>query len=781
MSIPSTEHLETAPIAVTPCLLSYLPILYVAWSDDLLTPTEIQVIRQSLEECDCWLSDAEKQQLNRWLDPTWHPSPQTLRRWLNTIRINTLHVPNGETASLAELGIQMALAKLPLHSSAQHSSDEARQALLKVEKELGLSGEASSRSLLDQRPEPVPEQPTQASFNVSAMTQLLDGKQAVLKQQVRTLLSDPVFAYVDTSDKMAYRAQVLQWCQWLADQGFGAVLYPKHCGGADDMSKYIAIFETLGCHDLSLTIKYGVQFGLFGGSILALGTDFHHRKYLRDVGTLDLPGCFAMTESGHGSNVRDIETVATYMPDTKDFIIHTPNESARKEYIGNAAMHGQLATVFAQLYTQGECYGVHAIMVPIRDEDGNALPNVRIEDNGEKLGLNGVDNGRIWFNGVRVPRENLLNRFANVEEDGTYKSSISSDSKRFFTMLGTLVGGRICVPMAGLSAAKSGLAIAIKYAARRRQFGPTDQPETIILDYPTHQRRLLPLLANAYALDFAHKYLAKRFLKRTEADSRAIEGLAAGLKAVSTWNTTQTLQECREACGGNGYLAVNRFAALKADTEIFTTFEGDNTVLMQLVAKGRLGQFSREFRNMNLFGWIKYFSHQLETAVTELNPITIRNTDAEHLLDSDFHLDIFQYREEYLVTSVAKRLKKRIDKGMDSYDAFLQCQTHLVNMAHAYIERVILEQFILGIKNCADASLKPILKKLCDLYALSTIEKNKGWYLEHDYLEGRKTKAIRKMVDQLCRELRPDALALVEAFAIPDACLAAPIAVEGVG
>ena len=104
----------------------------------------------------------------------------------------------------------------------------------------------------------------------------------------------------------------------------------------------------------------------------------------------------------------------------------------------------------------------------------------------------------------------MLDRFAQVAPDGSYTSSIKNPAARFFTTLGTLVAGRISVGHSAVSIAKCGLAIAIRYGARRRQFGPSEgKPETILLDYPAHQRRLMPLLANAYALDFAFKHLTR--------------------------------------------------------------------------------------------------------------------------------------------------------------------------------------------------------------------------------------------------------------------------------
>jgi acyl-CoA oxidase len=327
-----------------------------------------------------------------------------------------------------------------------------------------------------------------------------------------------------------------------------------------------------------------------------------------------------------------------------------------------------------------------------------------------------------------------------------------------------------------LAAAKSGLTIAIQYSDKRKQFGPEGGEEVSILNYRMHQRRLFPLLAKTYAIHFALQYVTNRFLERTEHEMPEIEALAAGMKAYSTWNTTATLQECREACGGKGYLSENRIDALKNDTEIYTTFEGDNTVLMQLVAKNRLSEFRKAYGTMDAMGIINYVYENTKTVIAEKNPIVTRKTDEAHLLDSAFHLSAFEYREKTILASAAKRIKKLIDSGLEPYDAFNVVQHQMIDVAQAYLDRIVLEQFIKAIENFEDTKSKNIVTKLAQLYALSTIEKNKGWYLEDGYLEAVKTKAIRKMVNQLCWELRPEAVSLVKAFAIPDSCLAAPIA-----
>jgi acyl-CoA oxidase len=744
-----------------PNLLVFLPMFYWVWQDAVLTPSEVKTLEAAIQSQE-WLTPQDRDYLLGLLNPDTPPSPDELKEWLSEIRTVGFDPQNG----LIDTGIKLA----HLNSKNGHADVliKSRPALDSYEQSLGLiSREVAFTFFPEVRKTVTEQQATQQTFDVKAMAKLLDGSNAAIIKKVKTIISDKEFDYIDSDNLSDQREKVLQWAKLLAKQGFGGMAYPKPYGGKDDMAGYFAVMETLSYHDLSLVIKFGVQFGLWGMSVYFLGTEKHHKKYLKDIGTLELPGCFAMTETGHGSNVKGIETTATYNHKDKTFTIHTPNELARKEYIGNAAVHGQMATVFAQLMIDGKNYGVTAFVVPLRDKNGKLYKGVRIKDCGRKLGLNGVDNGVIYFDNVVIPKADMLDRYASVSDDGKFESPITSDNRRFFTMLGTLVGGRIGIPRSGNAASKTGLAIAIKYGDGRKQFGPEGASEVPILNYRTHQRRLMPLLANAYALHFSLQYLTERFLNRKEEEMQEIEALAAGLKSFATWNTTETLQECREACGGKGYLWENRIGHLKNDSDIYTTFEGDNTVLMQLVAKSRLTEFKQEFSGGGMLTIINFLAERAATSIAERNPFTIRNTDEGHLLDPEFHLNAFQYRERDIQISAARRLKGHIDAGMDSFDAFNVCQHHMVEVGFAFIERVILEQFQLAVKNTQDAGCKAALTKLCNLFALSQIDKNKGWYLEQNYMDGSKTKAIRKVLNQLCWDVRQEAVPLVEAFEIP--------------
>ncbi|UVS80961.1 acyl-CoA dehydrogenase [Actinokineospora sp. UTMC 2448] len=621
--------------------------------------------------------------------------------------------------------------------------------------------------------------PDTPAIPAEALTGLLDGRWAHVRAEARARMAErglPDTADLTTED---YRAVVLTELRELARSGYPRIGFPPEHGGGGDPGGALTAFEMLGFGDLSVMVKAGVQWGLFGGAIEALGTQRHHDRYLRPLMDLEVAGCFAMTETGHGSDVQSLRTTATF--DGDGFVVRTPDDSARKDYIGNAARDGRLAVVFAQLVVGDVSHGVHALVVPIRDEDGNPVPGVRIEDCGPKAGLNGVDNGRIWFDDVRVPRDALLDRYGRVDADGTYHSPIEGDGKRFFTMLGTLIRGRISVAGAAGSAAKKALAIAVRYGDTRRQFPhPDSGDEVVVLDYLAQQRKLLPALATTYALHFAQEELVSTLHDLPEdADRRELESRAAGLKAIGTWHTTRTVQVCREACGGAGYLMENQLPRLKADTDVFTTFEGDNTVLLQLVAKGLLTGY-RQYIGERGMG--RVIADQFVATVIErtaarsvierlVNAVTPRDEETD-LLDRGWHLKVFEDREKHVLDTLARRLRRAADPDADAFEVFNSAQDHVLRAARVHVDRIVLEAFVAAL----DRNPSPLLNRVCDLYVLANLEADLDWFLGHGRFTTARAKAVTGAVNALCRALRPHARTLVDAFAIPDALITAPIA-----
>ena len=644
----------------------------------------------------------------------------------------------------------------------------------------------------------------QLDVDVPALNSLLDGAYVEVRNLTRKRLVEYADVIRDAGelDRADFRERVLQVVHELAATGQTGMGFPAEHGGGGDIGASVAAFETMAFGDLSVLVKVGVQFGLFGGAILQLGTQKHHDAYLAPLVKAELLGCFAMTETGHGSNVQALGTVARYDLETQEFVITTPDDSSRKDYIGNAAAHAHAAVVFAQLEMGGVSEGLHAFVVPIRDRRGRLLPGVRVEDDGRKIGLNGVDNGRIWFDDVRIPRDNLLNRYADVTETGVYESEIDNPDRRFFTMLGTLVQGRVCVGGAAINASKVALSIAVRYALERRQFGNPGGPEELLLDYGLHQRRLFPLLAHTYAFHFAQEVVAGQLHEvfsdaeetpNTEKTRRLLESRAAGTKALGTWHATRTIQECREACGGAGYLSVNRFAALKADTDVFTTFEGDNNVLLQLVAKGLLTDYATGFEDLDQFGMVKFVAnlgvetvlektgvHKLLERIKDVLPGGDEGWDQEAgLLDPEYQLAMLRYREDHMLGGVARRLKRGIDDGMNPGEVFSRAQDHVIGAARAHVERLVLEAFVAKCAELPAGDQKVALNLLCDLHALRTIEADRAWFMEHGRLSSTRSKAISREINSLCRKVRPLAEGYVDAFGVPVEMLRSPDLVGG--
>ncbi|MGN7860782.1 acyl-CoA dehydrogenase family protein [Microbacterium sp. 22303] len=633
---------------------------------------------------------------------------------------------------------------------------------------------------------------TATRIDVDAVGDLLLGTWADTRREAREMIKDPAFWRDDSLGKDEHRERVLSQMHLLVQNKAVHRAFPKRLGGEENNGGNIAGFEELVSADPSLQIKSGVQWGLFGSAVLQLGTAEHHDAWLPGIMSLEIPGAFAMTEIGHGSDVASIGTTATYDPATEEFVINTPFRAATKEYLGNAALHGVAATVFAQLITNGVNHGVHCFYVPLRGEDGVDLPGIGREDDGLKGGLNGIDNGRLSFDHVRIPRTNLLNRYGDVAVDGTYSSAIDSPGRRFFTMLGTLVQGRVSLDGAASWASALGLDIAITYATQRRQFNGADGSETTLLDYGKHQRRLLPRLATTYAQLFAHDEFLQKFdgvfsgRTDTPQDREDLETLAAALKPLSTWHALDTLQECREACGGAGFMFENRFVGLRADLDIYVTFEGDNNILLQLVGKRLLTDFARQFKGADAKTLAKYAVgqtagrvfhgaglRQFGQAVADLGS-TARSV--ENGLRAEQQHELLTDRVQQMVADIAGRLRAAGKDKVLGEKLFNENQAELIEAARAHGELLQWEAFTDALGRIEDEDSRTVLTWLRDLFGLQLVEKHLAWYLINGRLSAQRAASVSRYIDRLCARLRPHALDLVNAFGYEPEHLRAPLA-----
>ncbi len=383
---------------------------------------------------------------------------------------------------------------------------------------------------------------------------------------------------------------------------------------------------------------------------------------------------------------------------------------------------------------------------------------------------------------MRIPRTDLLNRYGDVAEDGTYSSPIASPGRRFFTMLGTLVQGRVSLDGSATIASKIGLKIAITYADQRRQFtAGSDTDEEVILDYQRHQRRLLPLLATTYAAGFAHEVFLSKFddvfsgKADSDADRQDLETIAAALKPLSTWHALDTLQEAREACGGAGFLTENRITSLRQDLDIWVTFEGDNNVLLQLVAKRLLTDFSRKFAKADAGALARYVVVQAAGKAyhgTGLRSVgqTVRDfgstaRSVNWLQESATQRELLTDRVETMISEIGGRLRPASKLGKKAAaDLFNSQQNELIEAARAHGELLQWEAFTEALEQAPDAGTKQVLTWLRDLFGFGLIEKHLAWYLIHGRLSPQRAQAVSAYIDRLLARLRPHAVDLVDAF-----------------
>ncbi|RAL45048.1 hypothetical protein DM860_003807 [Cuscuta australis] len=646
----------------------------------------------------------------------------------------------------------------------QHGSDNSN------------SGPSILRSspCLSYAPPELSEEP--AAFDVSAMRKLLDGhnledRDWLYGMMIQSELFNPVvrggkvFVGVDFNHPMEKQRELtMRRIEYLLEIGVFRGLLTDN--GPEAELRKLALLEVTSLFDHSLSVKLGVHFLLWGGAIQFLGTKRHHDQWLKDSENFLVKGCFSMTELGHGSNVRGIETVTTYDQSTGEFVIKTPCESAQKYWIGGAANHATHTIVLSQLIIGGKNQGVHAFIAEIRDSNGNIRPNIRIADCGHKIGLNGVDNGRIWFDNLRVPRENLLNLVADVSSDGEYITAIEDPDQRFGAFMAPLTTGRVTIPTVVTYAAKVGIATAIRYSLTRRAFSITPNgPEVLLLDYPSHQRRLLPLLAKTYAMSFSAISLKMMYVKRTPEVNKTLHVVSSAFKATLSWHNMRTLQECREACGGQGLKSENRIGQLKSDYDVNSTFEGDNNVLMQQVSKALLSVYLACKRK-----GIPFEGLGLEH-MNGPSPLIPSKRSSDILRSTQFQNDIFCLRERELLTRFAAEVSQHQARGESKENALMLSYQIAADLGKAFADLAIYRAFLEAEASVIPGPLKNILGLVRSMYVTVSLDEDAAFLRYGCITPENAATAVRDEISTLCRELRPHALALVTSFGIPDAFL----------
>lgn len=554
-------------------------------------------------------------------------------------------------------------------------------------------------------------------------------------------------------------------------------LFMEH--GAD-MQRRNIMAEVFGIYDFTWYVRNGVHFGLFLGAIMSQGDKEQQDEFLTPAMLLEIFGCFAMTELGHGSHTRGLETTATFDHEADEFVIHTPTDTATKWWIGAAGQTATHSVVFAQLIIDGEGKGLQSFIVPLRDPNTHApLPGIRVGDCGSKMGLQGVDNGWIQFDRVRVPRQNMLRRYAQVTREGrfiqTHKPQMAYSA---------LIGTRGKLVMLSNGILKKALTIAIRYSSIRRQGNqvvsadPAD--ETKLLNYQVHQFRLMPYLAKAFAYHLQTSYieaLIEKFDLEGGSLSTAlladIHGTMAGLKAFCTWDTLAAIEESRQCCGGHGFSSYNGLSRLLSDFSVMVTFEGDNTVMAQQTGAYLMRAVENVRKGEKLAGSVQY----LEVSNT-LGKSTSWNVNSSGDLD---HCDALKQAIVFYAGKTVWRAAQKLDAmnakfPSNTQEAWNQCQVEFIEAARVHVFYNVAMRFLDQLDELKESEkyskLSPILASLCRLYILYEFDRHGiAFFLREQFMSPRHCELIRDCMLHDCARVRQDAVALVDSFNFSDLML----------
>ncbi|KAK6851455.1 hypothetical protein PG995_012577 [Apiospora arundinis] len=551
--------------------------------------------------------------------------------------------------------------------------------------------------------------------------------------------------------------------------------------------------DTAVANDLLTEVTpYRLHDTMFLITLREQGTPEQQKLFLKKAENYEIIGCYAQTELGHGSNVRGLETTATWNQADKTFIIHSPTLTASKWWIGTLGKTANYAVVMAQLIINGKHYGPHPFLVQIRDlKTHEVLPDVHVGDIGPKFGFNTMDNGFLLLNQLKIPHVNMLARFSRVDpESGKYQRPANPS-----LIYGTLTWVRSNIVLQSGSTLARGVTIATRYCAVRQQFQDLDAAkdavgENQVLNYTMVQYRLLPLLAATYALHFTGQSMVRLYQENQKRMSAAADGAtdarrrpgpeelnpgtdlladlhatSCALKAYGSTVAGEGLETCRRACGGHGYSSFSGIGSFYADYLPTLTWEGDNYMLTQQVCryllKSARAVISGKAGDNDTTRILKTYLARRDTTGA-----------AYDILASDSDLvAAYAWRVAHMTFDA---LQKR-DVEKQSWNSLL-VDFYRLSTAHAqymvvksFYDALFDKEQAIALENSLDRQSVAVLHRLFRLFALHTlVEREADEFFAAAATTARQIALARRAVMQLLSEIRPHAVRLVDAWKFPD-------------
>ncbi|KAJ7153025.1 peroxisomal oxidase [Mycena crocata] len=498
-------------------------------------------------------------------------------------------------------------------------------------------------------------------------------------------------------------------------------------------------------------------------------------KYIGLIASKGILGCYLQTELAHGTNVNSLETTATYIPETREFEIHSPTLTSTKWWIGALGKTATHGVVQAKLILPGgRDMGPHLFLTQLRSLDTHkVLPGRTIGDIGPKAlgGYASTDNGFARFNQVRIPKENMLSKFAGVTDAGEYVTPPHAK----LSYGGMLYIRSGMVTAAGWLIAK-GATVAIRYGTVRRQGElASNGLERQTITYPSLNVRLIPLVARAYvfielgrALTRGFDALARGLSSGDTSQLAEMHVMTSGLKVLVSTTGIQDLETARRSMGGHGYSAFAGLGRMYADYLPAATYEGENFVLDGQVLRAALKAFRGLFATSPppSTASLSPTSHYLRLLLDRT--LVPPELSAASWTQPTTAILLLEWRAALLVHEAAQTI--------GAPDA----------TATQRVSRAVTEAFV-GVRvgeliDALGTGLKPreaaVVRKVYILYLLTTVESALVDLLSFGLFRATPTgiparsrdptRELRLAISVLCGELLPEAIGLTDAFGFSD-------------